>query len=106
MLYIVYGAETDKARAKKDSLVASCRKQKPDAEFFVMNGENFSERALEELYSSQGLFVRKHVVVLDRVFPVKKNKDNEEENLTKGGKGAYIYIKTDVYLAYFDFLKK
>jgi DNA polymerase III delta subunit len=76
MLYVVYGSEIDKARAKKDSLVASCRKQKPDAEFFVLDGDNFSERALEELYSSQGLFVKKHIVVLDRLLISKKPKDD------------------------------
>jgi integrase/recombinase XerC len=27
-------------------------------------------------------------------------------DITKGNKGAFIYIKTDVYLSYFDFLKK
>ncbi|MCK9352453.1 MAG: hypothetical protein WCT49_05255 [Candidatus Paceibacterota bacterium] len=79
MLYAVYGTEIDKARAKKDALVASCRKQRPDAEFFVIDNENFSESALESLYSSQGLFVKKHIVVLDRVFPRKKVKEGEEE---------------------------
>jgi DNA polymerase III delta subunit len=85
MLYVVYGVETDKARAKKDSLVASCKKQKPDAEFFVIDGDNFSERALEELYSSQGLFVKKHIVVLDRLLLPKKPKEdgNEVKDITK-----------------------
>jgi site-specific recombinase XerD len=27
-------------------------------------------------------------------------------DITKGNKGAFVYVKTDVYLAYFDFLKK
>ena len=96
MLYAVYGSEIDKARAKKDALVASCRKQKPDAEFFVIDSDNFSERTLEELYSSQGLFVKKHIVVLDRLLlpkkpsastkgygATKKNDGEETKDMTK-----------------------
>lgn len=79
MLYVVYGNEIDQVRAKKDSLVASCRKQKPDAEFFVIDSDNFSERAIEELYSSQGLFVKKHIVVLDRLLLPKKAKTDGDE---------------------------
>jgi DNA polymerase III delta subunit len=72
MLYVIYGSEIDKARAKKDSLIASCRKQRPEAEFFVVDSDNFSEGVLESLYSSQGLFERKHIVVLDRLLVPKK----------------------------------
>jgi hypothetical protein len=79
MLYAVYGSETDKARAKKDALVASCRKQKPDAEFFIIDSDNFTESTLTKLYSSQGLFVRKHIVVLDRLLLSKKQKENGNE---------------------------
>jgi len=83
MLYAVHGSETDKARAKKDALVASCQKQRPDAEFFVIENDNFSEGALESLYSSQGLFVKKHIVVLDRVFPKKRTKSEEPDDVKK-----------------------
>ncbi|TRZ51963.1 hypothetical protein D4R99_03580 [bacterium] len=75
MLYVVYGSETDKARAKKDALVKSCLKQRPDAEFFAIDDDNFSESALEGFYSSQGLFQKKHIVVLDRLLSHKELKD-------------------------------
>ena len=84
MLYVVYGAEKDRARAKKDALIASCRKQRPDAEFFVIDSDNFSENTLQSLYSSQGLFERKHIVLIDRVLPKKKAKEIEDgENEVK-----------------------
>ena len=79
MLYSVYGIEGDKARAKKDSLLASCKKQRPDAEIFVLDNENFSENVLENLYSSQGLFSQKHVVVISKLLTPKKKKKDEEE---------------------------
>jgi DNA polymerase III delta subunit len=95
MLYAVYGAEGDKARAKKDALVASCRKQKPDAEFFLIESENFSEGALEGLYSSQGLFQKKHIVVLDRLLQNKELKDAVSEAFPKMAVSESMFILFD-----------
>lgn len=107
MLYLVYGSESDRARAKKDSLVSSCKKQRPEAEFFVLNNENFSESVLESLYSQAGLFERKLIVVIDRLLVGKKTKkesasaegygvtkeDDDEEEEIKGNTSKDILIK-------------
>ncbi|MFA5830316.1 MAG: hypothetical protein WC878_00625 [Candidatus Paceibacterota bacterium] len=95
MLYAVYGADIDKARAKKDALVASCRKQKPDAEFFLIEDDNFSEGALEGLCSSQGLFQKKHIVVLDRLLQNKEIKDAVLEAFPKMAAGESAFILFD-----------
>ena len=95
MLYAVYGIDTDKARAKKDALVASCRKQRPDAEFFVVESENFSEGALEGLYSSQGLFQKKHIVVLDRLLSHKELKEAVSDAFPKMAASESMFILFD-----------
>jgi DNA polymerase III delta subunit len=68
MLYLVYGTNRDAAIAKKDELVRSCHAKRPDAEVFVLNTENFSVHEFQALYSSQGLFEKKHIVILDGLF--------------------------------------
>ena len=95
MLYAVYGSETDKARAKKDSLVASCRKQRPDAEFFTVESDNFSESALEGLYSSQGLFQKKHIVVLDRLLSDKNARETIISAFPKMAASESMFILFD-----------
>jgi len=92
MLYVVYGSETDKARAKKDSLVVSCQKQRPDAEFFVFESDNFSESILEGLFFSQGLFQKKHIVVLDRLLSDKDIKDCIVEAFPKMANSESMFI--------------
>jgi len=71
MLYLVYGSDYKKALEKKNELLKVCRMKRPDAEFFVLERNNFSQSVLESLYSSQGLFEQKHVVVLDHLLSEK-----------------------------------
>jgi len=56
------------------------RIKRPDAEFFVMDTGNFSENAIDSLCSSQGLFEKKSIVVVDRLL---SEKDIKEEILSK-----------------------
>ncbi len=95
MLYVVYGVDTDKARAKKDALMKSCLKQRPDAEFFAIDDENFSEGALEGFYSSQGLFQKKHIVVLDRLLSHKELKDSVVSAFPKMAASESMFIVFD-----------
>lgn len=75
MLYLIYGSDREKARAKKDELLAVLRGKRPDAEMFALDVDNFTPGGLESLYSSQGLFEQKHIAVLDGLLSDKEAKE-------------------------------
>jgi len=68
MLYFIYGTDIDKVREKTHSLLDSLFAKKPNASFFSLTPESFSEAKLEELTGAQGLFEEKYIVLLDRVL--------------------------------------
>ncbi len=72
MLYLLYGTDSHKSRAKLHELLALATKKRPDAEVFKMTTENWNEADLEGLIGSQGLFQKKYTVVLDNVFENKE----------------------------------
>ena len=75
MIYLLYGSDTEKARAKLHELVASLVKKKPDASHVIMSDEFFSENLLEEYLGGSGLFSQKMIVEALNVF---RNKDAKE----------------------------
>ena len=67
MLYFIHGDSNQiftKAREMADSLL----KKKPDAAYFKINQDNFSEDKINELLGSQGLFSNKYIVSLSRLL--------------------------------------
>lgn len=68
MLYVFHGTDMQKARAKLRELVAALKGKKPDAAHIKISAENWSESALDEAISSQGLFSDKLIVQIDRVL--------------------------------------
>ena len=56
MIYLLHGADTDKARTKMRELSDALRKKQPDAAYFRMDAEHWSQAELEEYCGGQGLF--------------------------------------------------
>lgn len=75
MLYFLYGGDKDKARSKAHGLVETLLKKKPDASFFKLTLENWSEAHFEEYIGGQGLFENKYVVLADGLFENKEVKE-------------------------------
>lgn len=92
MLYLIYGTNRDAALAKKDDLVRSCHAKRPDAQVFVLGEDNFSANEFQALYSSQGLFEKKHIVVLDRVFSDIEKKEAVLAGLPAMAKAESVFI--------------
>lgn len=80
MLYFFYGSDIDTARAKAFGLVAVLQEKRPEAEFFRLDIDNWKEEDFLSLLESQGLFERKCIVLVSRVF---ENKDAKELILSK-----------------------
>jgi len=71
MIYLIYGTDSHKARAKLHELLALAKKKRPEAELFKMTTENWTEGQFDELLVSKGLFEQKYTVVLDNLFEKK-----------------------------------
>ena len=92
MLYILYGTDTAKVRAKAHSLIDTLQKKRPDAEVFYIDSENFLEEGLKELVQSQGLFSPKYIVVLSRVFENKNAKQQVLDHAAELGGAEHIFV--------------
>ncbi len=92
MIYLLYGTDTDKARAKLHELVASLLKKKPDASHIKLTDETFSDAALEENISGMGLFSQKTIVEMDSVFRNPEAKESVIDRLKDIGASENIFV--------------
>ena len=72
MLYLIYGTNTNKVRAKQKELVGIMQSKQPDVFLHKVTAENWRDAILDELLSSQGLFLAKYIVVLDKILDDKE----------------------------------
>ncbi len=72
MLYLFYGTDTAKARARMHEVLEGGKKKRPDAEVFRVESSAFQEGMIDEWSGGMGLFERKFIVILDRVFENKE----------------------------------
>jgi hypothetical protein len=76
MYYLFYGTDAAKARARMHEILEAGKKKRPDAEVFRVEGAGFQAGMIDEWAGGMGLFERKMIVILDRVF---ENKEAGEE---------------------------
>jgi hypothetical protein len=72
MLYLIYGTNTNKVRAKQRELVAIMQSKQPNVSLYRVTTENWKDSSLEELLGSQGLFLAKYIVTLDKLLEDKE----------------------------------
>lgn len=72
MLYLIYGTNTNKVRAKQKELISIMQSKQPNVSLYRVTSENWADNILDELISSQGLFLAKYIVTLDRVLEEKE----------------------------------
>jgi DNA polymerase III delta subunit len=92
MIYLLYGSDTTKSRAKLHDLVASLIKKKPDASHIRMSDETFDEAYLEENISGMGLFSQKTIVEMVNVFRNKEAKEVVLGKLKEIGSSENIFV--------------
>jgi hypothetical protein len=72
MLYLIYGTNTNKVRAKQRELVGIMQSKQPNVSLYRVTTETWKDSLLEELLGSQGLFLAKYIVTLDKVLEDKE----------------------------------
>lgn len=68
MIYLFYGSDTNKARAKAFAWVAAARAKAPDAYYARLEAGETDSSALHEALGMQGLFFSKTLILLDDPF--------------------------------------
>ena len=92
MIYLIYGTDTDKARAKARSLVNSLIAKKPDASHQKITDETFTPDTLQELMGGMGLFSSRAIVEMDMVFRNKTAKEIVLDSLKDIATSENIFI--------------
>jgi DNA polymerase III delta subunit len=68
MIYLLYGTDTTKSRAKLHELISTMQKKKPDASHMRVTGETFQASQVDELIGGMGLFASKSIVEVDHIL--------------------------------------
>ncbi|MDO8591253.1 MAG: hypothetical protein Q7R65_04760 [bacterium] len=95
MLFFLHGTDTDKAREKAHEMLASLHKKKPEAELFRLDADNWDEIRLDELVGAQGLFERKFIVFVNRLFDNKEAKEVLLKKLPAIAESENVFIFLD-----------
>lgn len=92
MIYLLYGNDFTKSRAKLRDIIASQMKKNPDASYFKLNSENWSEEKLGEFIESQGLFQSAYIVVCDGLVANKQSNEVFLSNLKEMKASTNIFL--------------
>lgn len=98
MIYLLYGKDTDKARAKLRALIQSLIQKKPDAAHVKITDETFTPTALSEALGGIGLFTSKIIVEMDMVFRNKEAKElvlNELKEIA-ASESIFVFLEGDL----------
>ncbi len=80
MIYLFYGTDVTKTRAKAFAWVAAARVKEPGLTYVRLAREDMTLAALEDAALSGGLFTKRLLILLDDPFPPAQKKEEEDEN--------------------------
>lgn len=108
MLYVLHGSDSRKSREKLHVLVKKLLLKKPNASYFRVDDENFSEAKIEEYIGSQGLFESKYIVLLDKLL---ENRESGEVLVSRAGEIAdseniFILLEEEIHERTLKILKR
>lgn len=90
MIYLFYGNDVDKVRAKAFAWVEAAKKKEPNLAYVRLAREEMSAGALEEAAASGSLFAKRTLTLLDDPFPAAKAVDEEEGEGEEEKKGSVV----------------
>ena len=95
MIFLYYGNDRTKSRAKAREVLEIMHKKRPDAELITLTSENWQDGALNEIVGAQGLFEKKYMVLCDNLCDKKEIKEIVFDNLKllKESDNAFVIIE-------------
>ncbi|MFA7302414.1 MAG: hypothetical protein WC030_01580 [Candidatus Paceibacterota bacterium] len=85
MIYLFYGSDVEKTRAKAFEWVAKARAKEPNLVYVRLAREELTPRVLEDAAHSGGLFVSRLLVLLDEPFAPARGVSDEEDATVEVG---------------------
>ncbi len=77
MIYLFYGSDVEKVRAKAFAWVAAAKTKEPNLAYVRLAKEEITESVLEEASASGSLFAKRTLTLIDDPFAVSKKTDEE-----------------------------
>lgn len=91
MIYLFYGSDVNKVRAKAFEWVAKARAKEPNLSYIRLSREELTDAALADATHAGGLFVQRLLVLIDDPFPTARTKADEEHDvLEELGKASIV----------------
>ncbi len=84
MIYLFYGTDVAKTRAKAFAWVAAARVKDPDLTYVRLSREDVTTAALENAALSTGLFTKRLLVLIDDPFASMQKKESEQDENEDG----------------------
>lgn len=112
MLYTLLGTDIEKIRARSKSLIDTLQERRPDASFFRLHLENWSNGQFNELTNSQGLFSAKYIILLDNILTGANERAEKKESTSSMSEEDVSYgisdssKPADILIANLEALKK
>lgn len=98
MIYLFYGSDTEKVRAKAFAWIAVAQAKEPNVLYVRLAREEMTEGALSEAAQSGSLFAKRTLTLMDDPFPPAAKKNEEEEGDEEAGE-SLLEEKLDLLAA-------
>lgn len=89
MIYLFHGSDVEKTRAKAFEWVAKAQAKEPNLAYVRLSREDLTPAALEDAALSDGLFVKRLLVLIDDPFP-NAHAASEEEGEAEENSGGML----------------
>lgn len=99
MIYLFYGSDVEKVRAKAFEWVAKARAREPNLAYVRLAREELTSSALEDAALSGGLFVKRLLILIDDPFPSTRASSEDDENNTEDSMGNVLEEHVDILAA-------
>lgn len=95
MMYLFYGNDVEKVRTKAFEWVAAARKKEPNLAYVRLAREEMSEGALLEAATSNSLFAKRTLTLLDDPYGGRTTSYNEVDEEEEGGETTIVSVLDD-----------
>ncbi len=95
MIYLIYGSDRVRGRAKVRGYLAALKKKHPEANTFYFDDDNFNGGELASLAESQGLFFGKFLVILEGVLNHQDYGEKVEELVPQLAQSPNLFVIWD-----------
>lgn len=95
MMYLFYGNDVEKVRTKAFEWVAAARKKEPNLAYVRLAREEMSEGALLEAATSNSLFAKRTLTLLDDPYGGRTTSSNEMDEEEEGGETTIVSVLDD-----------